>query len=241
LGASELTVNRRQVEAWEQRAIDDIRAGRIEHAIAAYAEHDRIQAFEARDDRDRALISDWWQAHQAGEQPVIYAHRRAQVDQLNQVCQRLRAEAGQLGPERLVVGDRSFAVGDVVVLGANAKDRLGVVNGTTSVIVGLDLPGRAMTVRTLEDDPPHTVRLPGWYLDPTVRPGQSRRVDLAYARTDMRSQGRTERRALLAIDGAEDMQGRLRAAHQKQAPHRPVPDGRPGAVRRRRGAPPSGP
>ena len=40
-----------------------------------------------------------------------------------------------------------------------------------------------------------------------MRPGQSRRVDLAYARTDMRSQGRTERRALLALDGAEDMQG----------------------------------
>jgi conjugative relaxase-like TrwC/TraI family protein len=206
LGASELTVNRRQVEAWEQRAIEDVRAGNLERAIAAYAEHDRIQAFEARDDRDRALVGDWWQAHQGGEQPVIYAHRRAQVDQLNQVCQRLRAEHGQLGPERLTVGDRSFAVGDVVVLGANAKQRLGVVNGTTAVIQELDPRGRAMTVRTLEDGP-RTVRLPGWYLDAPVRPGQSRRVDLAYARTDMRSQGRTERRALLALDGAEDMQG----------------------------------
>jgi AAA domain len=207
LGASELTVNRRQVEAWEQRAIDDVRAGNLERAIAAYAEHDRIRAFEARDDRDRALVADWWQAHEAGEQPVIYAHRRAQVDQLNSVCQRLRAEAGQLGPERLTVGDRSFTVGDVVVLGANARLRLGVVNGTTAVITGLDVPGRAMTARTLEDDPPRTVRLPGWYLDATVQPGQSRRVDLAYARTDMRSQGRTERRALLALDGVEDMQG----------------------------------
>jgi AAA domain/TrwC relaxase len=207
LGASELTVNRRQVEAWEQRAIDDIRAGRIEQAIAAYAEHDRIRAFQARDDRDRALVNDWWQAHQAGEQPVIYGHRHAQVDQLNSVCQRLRAEAGQLGSERLTVGDRSFAVGDVVVLGANARDRLGVVNGTTAVILKLDVPGRAMTVRTLEDEPQRTVRLPRWYLDAVVRPGQSRRVDLAYARTDMRSQGRTERRALLALDGAEDMQG----------------------------------
>jgi hypothetical protein len=44
-------------------------------------------------------------------------------------------------------------------------------------------------------------------LDAQVQAGQSRRVDLAYARTDMRSQGRTERRALLALDGAEDMQG----------------------------------
>jgi hypothetical protein len=98
-------------------------------------------------------------------------------------------------------------VGDVVVLGANARDRLGVVNGTTGVIQELDVCGRAMTVRTLEEEPPRTVRLPGWYLDAAVRPGQSRRVDLAYARTDMRSQGRTERRALLALDGAEDMQG----------------------------------
>jgi conjugative relaxase-like TrwC/TraI family protein len=207
LGASELTVNRRQVQAWEQRAIEDVRAGNLEQAIAAYAEHDRIRAFEARDDRDRALVADWWRAHEAGERPVIYAHRRAQVDQLNAVCQRLRAEHGQLGTERLVAGDRSFAVGDVVVLGANARHRLGVVNGTTAVVQDLDLPGRAMTVRTLEEEPPKTVRLPGWYLDAAVRPGQSRRVDLAYARTDMRSQGRTERRALLALDGAEDMQG----------------------------------
>jgi hypothetical protein len=94
-----------------------------------------------------------------------------------------------------------------VVLGANAKDRLGVVNGTTAVILALDVQGRAMTVRTLEDDSPRVVRLPGWYLDAQVRPGRSRRVDLAYARTDMRSQGRTERRALLAVDGVEDMQG----------------------------------
>jgi hypothetical protein len=138
---------------------------------------------------------------------VIYAHRRALVDQLNQVCQRLRAEHGQLGQERLAVGDRVFAVGDVVVLGANAPDRLGVVNGTTAVIGELDVAGRAMTVRTLEEEPARTVRLPGWYLDAAVQRGQSRRVDLAYARTDMRSQGRTERRALLALDGAEDMQG----------------------------------
>jgi len=138
---------------------------------------------------------------------VIYAHRRAEVDRLNQVCQRLRAEAGQLGPERLVVGDRSFAVGDVVVLGANARGRLGVVNGTTAVITHLDLQGRAMTLLTFEEEPPKTVRLPGWYLDAAVQPRQSRRVDLAYARTDMRSQGRTEQRALLAVDGAEDMQG----------------------------------
>jgi ATP-dependent exoDNAse (exonuclease V) alpha subunit len=62
LGASELTENRRQVEAWEQQAIEDVRAGRVEEAIGAYAEHDRIQAFDTRDDRDKAVLADWWQA-----------------------------------------------------------------------------------------------------------------------------------------------------------------------------------
>jgi hypothetical protein len=207
LGASELTENRRQVEAWEQRAIDHVRAGQVEQAIAAYAEHDRVQAFDGRDDRDRAVLGDWWQAHQAGQQPVIYAHRRLQVDQLNQACQRLRADHGELGPERLAVGDLSFAVGDWVVLGANALERLGVANGTNAEITGLDIRRRTMTVRTLGDEASKTVTLPRWYLDGQVRPGQSRRVDLAYARTDMRSQGRTEQRALLALDGKEDMQG----------------------------------
>jgi conjugative relaxase-like TrwC/TraI family protein len=207
LGASELTVNRRQVQAWEQRAIDHVRAGQVEEAIAAYAEHDRVQAFDARDDRDRAVLADWWQAHQAGQQPVIYAHRRVQVDQLNRACQRLRAEAGQLGPERLAVGDLQVTVGDRVVLGANALDRLGVANGTSAEITGLDTRRRTMTVHTLDDEASKTVTLPAWYLDGEVRPVQSRRVDLAYARTDMRSQGRTEQRALLALDGKEDMQG----------------------------------
>jgi conjugative relaxase-like TrwC/TraI family protein len=207
LGASELTHNRRQVEPWEQQALDDVRAGRVEQAIAAYAEHERIRAFEGTDDRDRALLGDWLTAQQAGEAPVIYAHRRAQVDRLNLLCQRLRADAGELGSERLAVGDRQFAVGDQVVLGANALARLGVANGTSAVVTGLDVRGRALTVRTTEEDTPRTVRLPGWYLDAEVAPGGSRRVDLAYARTDMRSQGRTEQRALLALDGAEDMQG----------------------------------
>jgi hypothetical protein len=44
-------------------------------------------------------------------------------------------------------------------------------------------------------------------LDGEVRPGQSRRVDLAYARTDMRAQGLTRQRALLSLDGCEDTQG----------------------------------
>src|SRR6266511_3205181 len=206
LGASELTVNRRQVQEWERHAIDLVREQRIEEAIAVYAEHDRIRAFESRDELALALVDQWWQAHQADQDAVILAHRRAEVDRLNSVCQQLRELAGQLGAERLQVADRQVAVGDRVVLGANALQRLGVANGTTGTVVGLDSRQRSLTLRT-DDAAPRTVQLPGWYLDARTRPGASRRVDLAYARTDMRSQGLTKQRALLSLDGCEDTQG----------------------------------
>jgi conjugative relaxase-like TrwC/TraI family protein len=206
LGASELTVNRRQVESWEQQAIDLVREQRVDEAIAAYQEHERVRVFESRDELGVALVNDWWQAHRAGEPTVILAHRRAEVDRLNTACQQLRALHGELGPERLQVADRSLAVGDEVVLGANAIKRLGIANGTTGRVLALDQERRTLTIST-EEATARTVTLPGWYLDAETRPGQSRRVDLAYARTDMRSQGLTRRRALLSLDGSEDTQG----------------------------------
>jgi hypothetical protein len=206
LGASELTVNRRQIQAWEQQAIDLVREQRVEEAIAAYREHDRIRVYESRAELAVGLVNDWFTAHQAGEQVVILAHRRAEVDRLNTACQQLRHLHGELGPERLLVADRTFHVGDQVVLGANAIRRLGVANGTTGQVVALDPARRTLTITT-EGDRSATVTLPSWYLDAEVRPGQSRRVDLAYARTDMRAQGLTRQRALLSLDGCEDTQG----------------------------------
>jgi hypothetical protein len=206
LGASELTVNRRQVETWEQQAIDLVREQRVDEAIAAYQEHERVQVFASRDELGVALVNYWWQAHQAGEPTVILTHRRAEVDRLNTACQQLRAHCGELGPQRLQVADRSLAAGDEVVLGANAIKRLGVANGTTDRVLALDRQRRTLTIRT-EEATARTVTLPAWYLDAGTRPGQSRRVDLAYARTDMRSQGLTRRRALLSLDGTEDSQG----------------------------------
>jgi conjugative relaxase-like TrwC/TraI family protein len=206
LGASELTINRRQVQAWEQQAIDLVREQRVEEAIACYREHDRIRVYESRQELAVGLVNDWFQSHQAGEQAVILAHRRAEVDRLNLACQRLRALHGELGLERLQVADRALQVGDRVVLGANAIKRLGVANGTTGRVVALDVARRTLTIQP-EEAGSATVTLPAWYLDGEVRPGQSRRVDLAYARTDMRSQALTRQRALLSLDGCEDTQG----------------------------------
>jgi conjugative relaxase-like TrwC/TraI family protein len=207
LGAAELTTNRRQVEVWERDTLDLVRDGKVDEAVAAYREHDRVASFESKEELSRRVVADWWATHHAaepGEDAVILAHRRARIDQFNLACQQLRDQAGELGPQRLVVGDRTLAVGDRVVCGVNAISRLGVANGTRGTIIAVDPTQRTLTLE-LADEPRRRVTLPRWYLDAEVAPGQNRRVDLAYATTGNKSQGMTREHALIDLAGHEDV------------------------------------
>ncbi len=206
LGASVLTENRRQQEPWEREAVEHIRNGELDQALAAYRAHGRLVATETPTQLKQTLLGDWWQWFQQGERVAILAYRRDEVDQFNTACQQLRDQAGHLGRERLQVGDRSFAVGDVVVCGKNALRPLGVANGSRGQVLAVDPEQRSMTVRL---DNGQQATLPRDYLD--QRPSwwtrgnpERRTVDLGYATTGHRSQGRTLDRALVRVAGAED-------------------------------------
>jgi conjugative relaxase-like TrwC/TraI family protein len=68
LGASELTENRRQHQAWEREALELIRSGVVEEeAVAAYRAHDRVVAADSKPAATLALLQDWWQAWQEAE------------------------------------------------------------------------------------------------------------------------------------------------------------------------------
>jgi hypothetical protein len=67
LGASELTENRRQHQAWEREALELVRSGLVEEAVAAYRAHDRVVCAESKPAATLALLQDWWQAWQAAE------------------------------------------------------------------------------------------------------------------------------------------------------------------------------
>jgi hypothetical protein len=60
LGASELVENRRQQQAWEREALDLIRSGLVEEAVAAYRAHDRVVAADSKPAATLALLQDWW-------------------------------------------------------------------------------------------------------------------------------------------------------------------------------------
>jgi conjugative relaxase-like TrwC/TraI family protein len=206
LGASTLTENRRQAEPWEREAVEHLREGNIDAALAAYREHDRLVAVETPGQLKEAMLGDWWRSFQQGKRVAILAYRRDEVDQFNTACQQLRDAEGQLGPERLTLRDRSFAVGDQVVCGKNAIPSLGVANATRGQVVALDLEQRSMTLK-LQDG--REVTLPREYLD--QRPARwvgnnpdRRTVDLAYATTGHKAQGLTLDEALVRVTSAED-------------------------------------
>jgi conjugative relaxase-like TrwC/TraI family protein len=209
LGASELTENRRQHQAWEREALHLVRSGMVDDAVAAYQAHDRVVAADSKPAATLALLQDWWTAwQQAGHDPaqevVVLAARRVEVDRLNTACQELLAARGRLGPQRLQVEDRQLAVGDRVVCGKNAIGELGVANGSRGTITALDPHTRTLTIR-LDGTDSREVILPRAYLDGRGRGERNRRVDLAYATTGHRAQGLTRGRALVRLTGSEDV------------------------------------
>jgi conjugative relaxase-like TrwC/TraI family protein len=208
LGARELMENRRQLHAWERDAIELVRQGLVEEAVAAYREHGRVVAAESKPAMSLALLSDWWQAYRDAERDpaqdvVVLATRRDEVDRLNTACQQVLARNGRLGPDRLQVEDRQVAVGDRVVCGKNAIHQLGVANGTRGTVTALDTKARTLTVR-LDGPNGREVTLHRWYLDGRQHSEHHRRVDLAYATTGHRAQGLTRWRALVRLTGRED-------------------------------------
>jgi conjugative relaxase-like TrwC/TraI family protein len=209
LGASELTENRRQHQAWEREALDLVRSGLVEEAVAAYQAHDRVVAADSKPAATLALLQDWWTAfqeadHDPAQEVIVLAARRGEVDRLNTACQELLAARGRLGLDRLQVEDRQLAVGDRVVCGHNAIAELGVANGSRGVITALDPPTRTLTIR-LDGADGRTAILPSSYLDGRGRGERNRRVDLAYATTGHRAQGLTRGRALVRLTGTEDV------------------------------------
>jgi hypothetical protein len=209
LGASELTENRRQHQAWEREALELVRGGLVEEAVAAYQAHDRVVAADSKPAATLALLQDWWADYQDAEhdpsqEVIVLAARRAEVDRLNTLCQELLAARGRLGGERLQVEDRRLAVGDRVVCGHNAIAELGVANGSRGTITALDPHARTLTLR-LHGADGREVTLPRSYLDGRGGSQRNRRVDLAYATTGHRAQGLTRGRALVRLTGTEDV------------------------------------
>jgi hypothetical protein len=98
---------------------------------------------------------------------------------------------GCLGHE-IVIGDRSFAVGDEVLARRNDY-RLGVLNGTRATVIGVDANAGRVAARTGDGD--RVVEFPSPYIE-------AGHLTHAYATTIHKAQGATVHRGLIVGDDA---------------------------------------
>lgn len=189
LGASELHDVRRQREAWDRDALSALRDGDTERFAREYHEHGRIVVAPTADHVRQALVEDWWQSFERGEQALMIAHRRSDVGELNERARERMREAGRIGPDELTTRDRSFATGDRVVATRNDR-RLGILNGQAGTLTEI---GEDRLIVELDDV--SRVELPSGY-------AEAGGLDRGYAITAHRAQGATvDRTFVLGSDG----------------------------------------
>jgi hypothetical protein len=161
--------------------------------MAIYRDGGRVSVAKTAAEAYDAMVTDWWEAFSAGQDAVMLAHRRVEVDRLNDLAHHAMAAAGRLSGPALTNQDREFRVGDRVVCGVNSLDRLGVANGTKGWVSGLDPEAHTLTVKL---DAGREVTLPGSYLRQKLSDGR-RPVNHAYAITGHKSEGITVDRVFI--------------------------------------------
>jgi len=200
-------------EAVHRRSVPDVDAAR-----RADDAQDRVVTAPTAHGTREAIVADWWAASRRHEQVLMIAARRYDVDDLNARARTRLDTAGHLTGPALELDGLPYQTGDRVMTLRN-RSGLGVRNGTVATITGVDVDGRAITIRT---DHATTHRLPAEYLDAgyirhayatTVHHAQGVTVDqifvLGYAPVDREAEpvavyGRTNHRIYLVEPAARD-------------------------------------
>jgi conjugative relaxase-like TrwC/TraI family protein len=139
----ELTVNRRQHQAWEIEALDQLRHGDPLTAWHAYRGHGRVVLDDDPVGLHRRAVDDWWAATATGRHAVLLAGTRAEAAALNRLARHHAHRAGRLTGVPVRVEGRDFQIGDRVLCLRNAEvtspdgDPASVDNGTLGVVTAV--------------------------------------------------------------------------------------------------------
>ncbi len=137
IGAAHLTENRRQEQAWERLALDELRHGDPDHGLGAFIENDRAHAAPTVREAMAAMVAAWATATATGERVAMLAVNRRDVDALNAMARAELRSRGELGADVAVVDGLELAIGDRVLCLRNDRAR-DIANGTLGLVDGVD-------------------------------------------------------------------------------------------------------
>ena len=137
IGYAELETIYRQKEHWMRLASLDLARGRVEKALSAYADKDKLFGSDLKAMAIGHLIEDWNRDYDPQKSTLILAHLRRDVRMLNELARAKLVERGLVAPGesfRTEHGQRRFAGGDQIVFLKNDSG-LGVKNGMIGKVI----------------------------------------------------------------------------------------------------------
>jgi hypothetical protein len=180
-----------------------IREGEGREALSIYQGAQRVTVSDDPLVRREAMVGDWWQSFERGEDALMIATRNAEVAELNALARERMKAAGRLHGEEIEVGSARFAAGDQVIPRINDRRqniynrerwRVAEVDGDSGslVLVGIDTRGRVC----VDSD----------YLGRLRERDGGPAIEHAYAATTYQAQGATVDTAFVMADPSMDRQ-----------------------------------
>jgi ATP-dependent exoDNAse (exonuclease V) alpha subunit len=116
VGLDEVIRHRHDVE---REGAKLIREGEGREAISVYQDAERVTVSVDPEARREAIVNDWWQSFERGEDALMIAKTNREVEALNARARAQMQAAGRLGEQQIEVAGMSFAAGDRIVTRIN--------------------------------------------------------------------------------------------------------------------------
>ena len=194
---AELAEVHRAQHDWERDAWGQLRAGEAHEALAAYEAYERLHIADTREEAARQMLADWNTARQENPEQrtvMLTDASNAELDRINAQAQERRAEAGELGAERVQLPDSPYglAAGDEVIFTASLPQPGSprVENGTLGTVIDTEEESRL----TIQTDGAHEREV-------EVSTEKFSDVRLAYAQHVYKAQGATVQQAFVLTGG----------------------------------------
>jgi conjugative relaxase-like TrwC/TraI family protein len=148
---AELSEVHRANHEWERDAWAQVREGQANEALAAYDQHEQLHLTDTREQAAERMVADWAQAREQNPQErtvMLTDASNLELDKINALAQDHRAQAGELGEQRVELPDRPYglAAGDEVIFTAALWQPGGeprVENGTLGTVISTGEKGTA--------------------------------------------------------------------------------------------------